>query len=86
MLSALKYKRFHGIFRRQLGDANPKSGCKKLKEVGRIHPETTCITLFKSTSSVFVWVLWHQTRHSAQLVHIEVLQQRFVKCQTRYPS
>ena len=26
-----------------------------------MQPETFCIALFNGTSSVFVWVLWHQT-------------------------
>ena len=26
-----------------------------------MQPETICIALFKGTSNVFVWVLWHQT-------------------------
>ena len=29
--------------------------------MGRMQPETIRIASFKGTSSVFVWVLWHQT-------------------------
>ena len=33
----------------------------KIHRVGRMQPETSRITSFNDTSSVFVWVLWHQT-------------------------
>ena len=34
----------------------------RFKVVGRMQPETIRIALSKGTFSVFVWVLWHQTR------------------------
>ena len=37
-----------------------KSGGKN-SQVGWVQPETSRITSFNDTSSVFVWVLWHQT-------------------------
>ena len=46
----------------QLGNHIPESGGKKFKGVEQMQPKTICIASFKGTSSVFVWVLWHQTR------------------------
>ena len=62
------------------------SGSKKLKGMEQIQLETICTASFKGVSSVFVWVLWHQTRaqHPAGANTSAVAEAH--KVSMRYPS